>query len=151
VAIRDAAAHAAAMGMSAAYLVRDASSRSNSDWAPEASRRGRGFAVYAALRSLGRDGVASLVERNCALARRLASRVEGEVEVLNELVLNQVLLGVEEDVIRELQEEGTFWAGGTVWHGRPALRFSVSNWSTTEADIDRSADAILSAVARARG
>ena len=151
VAIRDAAAHAAAMGMSAAYLVRDASSRSNSDWAPEASRRGRGFAVYAALRSLGRDGVASLVERNCALARRLASRVEGEVEVLNEVVLNQVLLGVGEDVIRELQREGTFWAGGTVWHGRPALRFSVSNWSTTEADIDMSADAILSAVARARG
>ena len=107
------------MGMSAAYLVRDAAARSNSDWAPEASRRGRGFAVYAALRSLGRDGVAELVERNCALARRLASRVEGEVEVLNDVVLNQVLLGVdEEDVIRELQQEGTFWAGGTVWHGR---------------------------------
>ena len=91
------------------------------------------------------------MERNCALARRLAARVEGEVEVLNDVVLNQVLLGVEEDVIRELQQEGTFWAGGTVWHGRPAMRFSVSNWSTTEADIDRSADAILSAVARARG
>ncbi len=151
VAVRDPAAHAAAMGMSAAYLVRDASSRSNSDWAPEASRRGRGFAVYAALRSLGRDGVAALVERNCELARRLASRVGDEVEVLNDVVLNQVLLGVGEDVIRELQREGTFWAGGTVWHGRPALRFSVSNWSTTEADIDRSADAILSAVARARG
>src|SRR4051795_7916509 len=71
VAVRDAAAHAAAMGMSAAYLLRDADARSNSDWAPEASRRGRGFAVYAALRSLGRHGVAELVERNCTLARRL--------------------------------------------------------------------------------
>jgi glutamate/tyrosine decarboxylase-like PLP-dependent enzyme len=149
VAVRDPAAHAAAMGMSAAYLVRDADARSNSDWAPEASRRGRGFAVYAALRSLGRSGVAELVERNCALARRLASRVEGEVEVLNDVTLNQVLLALDEPVIRELQQEGTFWAGGTVWHGRPALRFSVSNWSTTEADIDRSADAILSAVRRA--
>jgi glutamate/tyrosine decarboxylase-like PLP-dependent enzyme len=151
VAVRDPAAHAAAMGMTAAYLVRDGDARSNSDWVPEASRRGRGFAVYAALRSLGREGVAALVERNCALARRLASRVEGEVEVLNDVTLNQVLLALDEAVIRELQAEGTFWAGGTVWHGRPALRFSVSNWSTTEADIDRSADAILSAVRRARG
>ena len=75
VAVRDREAHAAAMGMSAAYLIRDASARSNSDWVPEASRRGRGFAVYAALRSLGRSGIAELVERNCALARRLAERV----------------------------------------------------------------------------
>jgi glutamate/tyrosine decarboxylase-like PLP-dependent enzyme len=106
--------------------------------------------VYAALRSLGRGGVAELVERCCALARRLAERVGDEVEVLNDVVLNQVLLAVDEAVVRELQEEGTLWAGGTVWHGRPALRFSVSNWSTTEADIDRSAEAILSAARRAR-
>jgi glutamate/tyrosine decarboxylase-like PLP-dependent enzyme len=146
VAVRDREAHAAAMGMSAAYLIRDASARSNSDWVPEASRRGRGFAVYAALRSLGRSGVAELVERNCALARRLAERVAaGGVEVLNDVVLNQVLLGVEDDVIARVQAEGVLWAGGTVWHGRPAMRISVSNWSTTEADIDRSADAILGA------
>ena len=151
VAVRDREAHAAAMGMSAAYLIRDASARSNSDWVPEASRRGRGFTVYAALRSLGRSGVAELVERNCALARRLAERVAaGGVEVLNDVVLNQVLLGVEDDVIARVQADGVLWAGGTVWHGRPAMRVSVSNWSTTEADIDRSADAILSAV-RARG
>src|SRR3954469_3267155 len=95
VAIRDPACHAAARGMSAAYLVRDADSRSNSDWAPEASRRGRGFAVSAALRSLGGDGVGSLVERSCPLARRLAERDEGEVEVLNDVTLNQVLLALD--------------------------------------------------------
>ena len=145
VAVRDREAHAAAMGMSAAYLIRDASARSNSDWVPEASRRGRGFAVYAALRSLGRDGIAELVERNCALARRLAERVGGEIEVLNDVVLNQVLLGVEDDVIARVQADGVLWAGGTVWHDRPAMRVSVSNWSTTEEDIDRSADAILAA------
>jgi glutamate/tyrosine decarboxylase-like PLP-dependent enzyme len=149
VAVRDAGAHAAAMSMSAAYLAR-AEARSNSDWAPEASRRARGFTVYAALRSLGRDGVAELVDRCCALARRLASAVGDEVEVLNDVVLNQVLLGVDETVIPALQAEGTLWAGGTVWRGRPALRFSVSNWSTTEADIDRSAEAILKLARRAR-
>src|SRR5829696_117300 len=145
VAVRDREAHAAAMGMSAAYLVRDATARSNSDWVPEASRRGRGFAVYAALRSLGRTGVAELVERNCALARRLAERVGGEIEVLNDVVLNQVLLALDDDVIARVQAGGVLWAGGTVWHDRPAMRVSVSNWSTTEADIDRSAEAILAA------
>src|SRR3954451_15181303 len=155
VAVRDAAAHTAAMGMTAAYLVRaDDSLRSNSDWVPEASRRARGFAVYAALRSLGRRGVADLVERCCALARRLAERVEGDgVEVLNEVALNQVLLRFGDDdaatdaVVAAVQADGTCWAGGTRWQGRAAMRISVSNWSTTEADIDRSAEAILRAAA----
>jgi glutamate/tyrosine decarboxylase-like PLP-dependent enzyme len=150
VAVRDAEAHAQAMGMQAAYLVRDASARSNSDWVPEASRRGRGFAVYAALRSLGRDGVVELIDRCCALARRLAEAVGDEIEVLNDVILNQVLLAIDTDVIAELQAEGTFWAGGTVWHGRPALRFSVSSWATTEADIDRCAEVMLRAVRQAR-
>jgi glutamate/tyrosine decarboxylase-like PLP-dependent enzyme len=154
VAVRDRAAHAAAMGMTASYLVRSGDSeRSNSDWVPEASRRGRGFAVYAALRSLGRDGVAELVERCCALAARLAAAVgsvEG-IEVLNEVVLNQVLLrfaandAVTDAVIGRVQADGTCWVGGTRWHGEAAMRVSVSNWSTTEADIDRTADAILTA------
>jgi glutamate/tyrosine decarboxylase-like PLP-dependent enzyme len=154
VAVRDRAAHAAAMGMTASYLVRSGDSeRSNSDWVPEASRRGRGFAVYAALRSLGREGVAELVERCCALAARLAAAVgsiEG-VEVLNEVVLNQVLLrfaandAVTDEVIRRVQEDGTCWAGGTRWHGVAAMRVSVSNWSTTEADIDRTVEAIVAA------
>src|SRR4051794_31589475 len=156
VAVRDAAAHAAAMGMTAAYLVRaDDSLRSNSDWVPEASRRARGFAVYAALRSLGRRGVADLVERCCALAGRLAAGVEGEngVEVLNEVSLNQVLLRFGDDdaatdaVIAAVQADGTCWVGGTRWRGRAAMRVSVSNWSTTEDDIDRSRDAILRSAA----
>jgi glutamate/tyrosine decarboxylase-like PLP-dependent enzyme len=159
VAVRDRGAHAAAMGMTASYLVRSGDeARSNSDWVPEASRRGRGFAVYAALRSLGRDGVAELVERCCALARRLAAGVgpEAGVEVLNDVVLNQVLLRfgaddtVTDAVISRVQEDGTCWVGGTRWRGRAAMRVSVSNWSTTEADIDRSAQAILAA-ARAEG
>jgi glutamate/tyrosine decarboxylase-like PLP-dependent enzyme len=154
VAVRDPAAHTAAMGMTASYLVRAGESdRSNSDWVPEASRRARGFAVYAALRSLGREGVAELVERCCALARRLASAMEAAdgVEVLNEVVLNQVLLrfganDAETDaVIGRVQEDGTCWVGGTRWRGQAAMRVSVSNWSTTEADIDRSAEAILAA------
>src|SRR3954447_13277725 len=156
VAVRDAAAHTAAMGMTAAYLVQGGDSlRSNSDWVPEASRRARGFAVYAALRSLGRRGVADLVERCCALARRLAARLGGEegVEVLNEVALNQVLLRFGDDdattdaAVAALQADGTCWAGGTRWQGRAAMRISISNWSTTEADVDRSAEAILRAVA----
>ena len=158
VAVRDREAHVAAMGMTASYLVRSAdAARSNSDWVPEASRRGRGFAVYAALRSLGRSGVADLVERCCALARRLAELVEGEAEVLNDVVLNQVLLrfggddAVTDDVIRRVQDDGTCWVGGTRWRGEAAMRVSVSNWSTTEADIDRTAEAILTAARRACG
>jgi glutamate/tyrosine decarboxylase-like PLP-dependent enzyme len=154
VAVRDRDAHVAAMGMTASYLVRSGDgARSNSDWVPEASRRGRGFAVYAALRSLGRSGVAELVERCCGLARRLASAVGSAdgVEVLNDVVLNQVLLrfgandAVTDEVIGRVQEDGTCWVGGTRWHGVAAMRVSVSNWSTTEADIDRSAEAILAA------
>ena len=137
-AIRDAAAHAAAMGMSAAYLVRDADARSNSDWAPEASRRGRGFAVYAALRSLGRarrGGAGRAQLRARAPAGSSASRARSRSSTRWCSTRSCSGSGTT-TCIRELQREGTFWAGGTVWHGRPALRFSVSNWSTTEADID---------------
>jgi glutamate/tyrosine decarboxylase-like PLP-dependent enzyme len=156
VAVRDRAAHAAAMGMSASYLVRSGDEdRSNSDWVPEASRRGRGFAVYAALRSLGRDGVAELVDRCCALARRLGASMEAAngVDVLNDVVLNQVLLrfgsddAFTDDVIGRVQADGTCWVGGTRWQGQAAMRVSVSSWSTTEADIDRTAAAILAAAA----
>ena len=104
--------------------------------------------VYAALRSLGRDGVAELVERCCALARALRRRLRaGGVEVLNDVVLNQVLgRRVAERASPRIQADGTCWAGGTVWHGRAALRISVSNWSTTDADVERSARSILSAI-----
>jgi glutamate/tyrosine decarboxylase-like PLP-dependent enzyme len=117
--------------------------------------------VYAALRSLGRDGLRDLVERCCSLARRMAELLDAGsgVTILNDVVLNQVLVRFEPPdgpgevgaagdartraVIAAVQADGTCWAGGTTWHGKAAMRISVSNWSTTEADIDRSAEAIL--------
>jgi glutamate/tyrosine decarboxylase-like PLP-dependent enzyme len=143
VADRDAAR--AAMGIRAGYLMASAG-REPYEYVPEMSRRARAIPVYAALRSLGRSGLAELVERCCALARRLAETVEGP-EVLNDVVLNQVLLRYEDDettraVIERIQREGEAWLGGTVWQGRAAVRVSVSNWSTTEADIDRLAAAL---------
>jgi len=152
VAVRDREAHRAAMTISASYLVQtEGRERDPFDYVPEFSRRARGFTVWAALRSLGRSGAADLVERCCALARRFAERLKGEpgVEILNEVVLNQVLVRFQDDdaltreVIARVQAEGTCWLGGTTWHGMAAMRISVSNWSTTEADVDLSAAAIL--------
>jgi glutamate/tyrosine decarboxylase-like PLP-dependent enzyme len=154
------AAHRAAMSMSAAYLVRSAEEpREPMDWTPESSRRARGFAVYAALQSLGRNGVADLVDRCCRLARRFAERLRAEpaITILNEVALNQVLVRVgpagpdanaDEATKRALaivQSEGVCWLGGTRWHGMDAMRISVSNWSTADQDVDRSADAIIRA------
>jgi glutamate/tyrosine decarboxylase-like PLP-dependent enzyme len=154
---RDPAAHRAAMTLEAPYYVPSPNeARSNHNFVPESSRRARGFAVYAALRSLGRQGLADLVERNCALARRMASRLaeHPRVQVLNDVVLNQILVRFESQtggdadaftasVITRVQNDGTCWLGGTTWHGKHVMRISVSNWATTEEDIDRSADAIL--------
>jgi glutamate/tyrosine decarboxylase-like PLP-dependent enzyme len=147
-------AHRAAMVAMAAYVQPSGGEvRDPFDFTPEFSRRARGFTVWAGLRSLGRSGVAELVERCCALARRMADRLRGEpgVEVLNDVILNQVLVrfhGSDErtrEVIRRVQEDGTCWLGGSTWHGAAAMRISVSNWSTTAADIDVSAEAILRA------
>ena len=144
--VADRAAHRRAMASSAAYLVAG-EQRDNYDYTPEASRRARGFALYAALRSLGRRGVAELVERNCAQARRFASLLaDGGAEILNDVVLNQVLVAAPPSAVARIQADGTCWVGGTVWHGREAIRISVSNWSTTDADVDRSAAAILRAL-----
>jgi glutamate/tyrosine decarboxylase-like PLP-dependent enzyme len=121
----------------------------------ESSRRARGFATWAAIRELGRSGVAELVERCCALARRFASELaEGGVAIGNEVVLNQVLAGFGDDdrtdrVIDAVQRDGTCWMGGTTWRGRRYMRISVSNWSTTRADVDRSVAAILRVAADA--
>jgi glutamate/tyrosine decarboxylase-like PLP-dependent enzyme len=137
----------AAMSLTAAYL--PTVSRAAIDNSPEASRRARGIAVWAALRSLGRSGVADMVERCCDLAARFGARLhEGGHEVLNDVVLNQVLVAFGDGettrrVIKAVQDEGTCWCGGTEWHGRVAMRISVSSWATTAADIDRSAEAIL--------
>jgi glutamate/tyrosine decarboxylase-like PLP-dependent enzyme len=146
------AAHRAAMGARAGYLVHGASGERDAlEWNPEHSRRARGFAVYAALRALGRTGVADLVERSCASAGRFAERLAAVpgVEILNDVVLNQVLVrfGGSDDmtrgVIDRVQRDGTCWMSGTTWRGRAAMRISVSNWSTDEADVDRSVAAIL--------
>ena len=154
--VRDAVAHKSAMTGRASYLVQSGGAeRDPQDWTPEFSRRARGFAVYAALKSLGRDGVTALVERCCRLARRMADRLAAApgVRILNEVGLNQVLVrfeGADADaftkaVVARVQREGTCWMAGSRWHGMDAMRISVSNWSTTEADIDRSAEAILAA------
>jgi len=152
--VADAAAHRAAMSMTAAYLSGPSDEdRSNSDWVPEASRRGRGLTVYAALRSLGRAGVRELVERCCTLARRMAAGLAAEpgLEVVNDVVLNQVLVRVGDNdevtdaTVAAVQRGGTCWLGGTRWHGRAAMRISISSWATTEDDIDRSAAAIAAA------
>jgi glutamate/tyrosine decarboxylase-like PLP-dependent enzyme len=155
--IRDPATHHAAMALNASYYVTaPGAERDNCNWVPEASRRARGFTVYAALRALGRNGITELVDRCCRLARRMAEKLsqDSRVRILNDVVLNQILVrfsdssGGDDDtftasVIRRVQDDGTCWLGGTNWHGMQAMRISVSNWSTTERDIDVSAQAIL--------
>jgi glutamate/tyrosine decarboxylase-like PLP-dependent enzyme len=147
--------HRAAMGVTASYLVHagDTRERDEVDWTPEFSRRARGFPVYAAIRSLGRDGIAELVERCCSNARRFAAALEaGGATVLNDVVLNQVLVRLGDgertrEAIARVQADGTCWLGGTDWNGEHAMRISVSNFRTTSEDVDRSASAILSAAA----
>jgi glutamate/tyrosine decarboxylase-like PLP-dependent enzyme len=149
--VADAAPHRAAMSIKASYLQRgDDEERVGTDWAPESSRRSRALPLYALFRTLGATGIANIVNRNCALARRMADRLSRAtgVSILNDVVLNQVLVRFTDDdttqkVITAVQAEGTCWAGGARWQDKQAMRISVSNWSTTEADVDRSADAIL--------
>jgi len=153
-------AHRAALTTSASYLIQtEGAERDPFEWTPEFSRRGRGFAVYAALASLGRQGVAELVERLASHARRFAERLGRApgVEILNDVVLNQVLVRFQPPeggdaeatdawtraTVRRVQEDGTCWLSGTTWQGKAAMRISVCNWSTTEADVDRSVEAIL--------
>lgn len=154
--VADPDAHRGAMSLTAAYLVTEAGERDSTNYVPESSRRARAVPVYAALRSLGREGVAAIVERNCAQARRMAERLAAlpGAEVLNEVVLNQVLVrfpgGDEANaaIVRAVQADGTCWLGGTTWQGDQVMRVSFSNWATTDADVDRSADAIAAAAAR---
>ena len=153
--VADAEAHAAAMSATAEYLV---ASDDGLTKTPEMSRRGRQVPVYAAMRHLGRRGIAELVERCCAHAGRLAAAMAelGGAEVLNDVVLNQVLLRFDGDdertsrVIEEVQRGGEAWLGGTVWHGVTAARVAFSNWSTADADVDRLAAALDAALAAAR-
>jgi glutamate/tyrosine decarboxylase-like PLP-dependent enzyme len=149
--VRDGAALRSAMAITAEYLPTETGSRNPSDYTPELSRRARGVEVWAALRQLGRQGVADLVDRCCAHARRFADGLAGAgFEVLNEVVLNQVLVSFGDPattrrVIEAIQADGTCWCGGTEWQGRTAMRISVSSWATTAEDVDRSLEAMLRA------
>ncbi len=144
--------HRAAVTSTAAYLIQSkGAERDAVDWVPEFSRRARGVPVYATLRTLGRDGIEALIDRCCARARQMAQLLAAEpgIRILNDVVLNQVLVRFADDdeitrrVIIGVQQEGTCWLGGTVWHGMAAMRISVSNWATSEDDAARSAAAIV--------
>jgi glutamate/tyrosine decarboxylase-like PLP-dependent enzyme len=160
--VRDTEAHAAALSpQTGAYIVYGDGERDAFRWVPEYSRRARGFAAWAALRSLGRDGVAHLVAGHRILAARFAAGLrsaadEAGLEILNDVVLNQVLVRFEardgltadertREVIRRVQDDGTCWLAGTTWRGMAAMRVSISNWSTTAVDVDRSVAAIVRA------
>jgi glutamate/tyrosine decarboxylase-like PLP-dependent enzyme len=150
--VRDAAAHHAAMTLGAAYYVEtEGAERDNYNWVPESSRRARGFTIWAALRSLGRAGLAEMVARTSDVAVRIADGLDGApgVRVLNDVVLNQVLVRFDDvsgdpaagdartlAVIDAVQRDGAIWLGGTTWHGMRAMRISVSNWATTAAHAD---------------
>jgi glutamate/tyrosine decarboxylase-like PLP-dependent enzyme len=146
--VRDGMALRTAMTMTAAYLEAGAL-REPMYHGPEASRRARGVELWAALKSMGREGLCSLIERTCAYAQRFAEGFrEAGFEVLNDVVINQVLVSfgsaeVTQRVIRAVQEDGTCWCGGTVWQEKTAMRVSVSSWATTEADVELSLAAIL--------
>jgi glutamate/tyrosine decarboxylase-like PLP-dependent enzyme len=151
------ASHRRAISVHADYLVHadpDTGPRDQVDWGPEFSRRARGFPLYAALRSLGRQGVGSLIDISCAHAKRLATelrRLDG-VEVMNDVSLNQVLVRFGDDarteaVLRRVQDEGECWMSGTIWRGRAAMRISVVNWRTDEDDVERT----LASIGRAHG
>jgi glutamate/tyrosine decarboxylase-like PLP-dependent enzyme len=136
------------MSAPAAYL-HPGADREPDEFTPELSRRARGVDIWAALKSLGRAGLADLIERCCRHAARFADGLRSAgFEVLNDVVLNQVLVSFGDDattrrVIASLQRDGTCWAGGTTWHGRAAMRISVSSWATTAADVDASLEAMV--------
>ncbi len=148
--VRDAAALKSAMSLTAAYLPQGGH-REPSQYTPELSRRARGVEIWAALKSLGRKGLADLIERNCRLARRFAEALRQDgCEILNEVVLNQVLVSFGDaahtrQVIERVQRDGTCWCGPTDWQGRTAMRISVSSWATRDEDVERSVAAILRA------
>jgi glutamate/tyrosine decarboxylase-like PLP-dependent enzyme len=147
--VRDDHALRAAMAITAEYLPTETPRRNPSDHTPELSRRARGVEVWAALRSLGRSGVAELIERTCRHARRFAAGLEAAgYQVLNDVVLNQVLVSfgdaaATERVIAGIQSDGTCWCGGTVWQGRTAMRISVSCWATSDEDVENSLAAMI--------
>lgn len=153
--VRDPRALSASVAFRAPYLTMG-ETRQPSDFTPESSRRARGVEVFAALASLGREGLADLVERCCRHASRFADGLRAAgCEVLNDVVLNQVVVafgdaGTTQRVVDAVQRDGTCWCGPTHWRGRDAMRISVSSWATSEPDVERSLEAILRC-ARAAG
>jgi glutamate/tyrosine decarboxylase-like PLP-dependent enzyme len=154
--VRDPEQLRAAMTLTASYLP-VSELREPSHYTPELSRRTRGVEVWAALRSLGRSGLADLIERTCRHATRFAEGLRAAgYEILNDVVLNQVLVSFGDDettrrVIEGVQSDGTCWCGGTVWQGRTAMRISVCSWATTDEDVEQSLGAMLRIAARERG
>jgi glutamate/tyrosine decarboxylase-like PLP-dependent enzyme len=148
--VREREALALAMSMSGAYLL-PSDQRDAMNYTPDSSRRARAIEIWAALKALGRSGLAELVARNCRQAQRIASELErAGVEILNEVLLNQVVAAFGDDertrrVTARVQDRGTCWCGGTHWRGRAAMRISVSSWATTEEDVERSVAAIIEA------
>jgi glutamate/tyrosine decarboxylase-like PLP-dependent enzyme len=148
--VRDAAALKSAMSVTAPYLPQG-EHREPSQYTPELSRRARGAEIWAALKSLGRTGLADLIERNCRLARRFAEALQqGRCEILNEVALNQILVSFGDaartrQVIERVQRDGVCWCGPTDWQGRTAMRISISSWATRDEDVEQSVAAILRA------
>jgi len=147
--VRDANALRSAMSLTDAAYLTPGDAREPMHYTPESSRRARGIEVWAALRSLGRNGLAELIERTCRHATRFAEGLGAAgFSILNDVVINQVLVSFgpsTPEVIRRVQDDGTCWCGGTVWRGQPAMRISVSSWMTNEDDVDRSIAAIVRA------
>jgi glutamate/tyrosine decarboxylase-like PLP-dependent enzyme len=139
----------AAMAVDAAYLEQVDTRGEPYQYTPEMSRRARGVEVWAALRSLGRTGLADLIERSCRYATRFAEGLYAAgYQVLNEVAGNQVLVAFDDAdttrrVIAAIQAEGVCWCGGTVWQGQTAMRISVSSWATTDEDVERSLASML--------
>lgn len=154
--VRDSDALRAAMAITADYLPAATGYRNPADYTPELSRHARGVEIWAALRSLGRSGLSDLIERTCRYARRFAEALTaGGYQVLNEVVLNQVLVSfgapdVTKRIIDDIQADGTCWCGSTIWQGHTAMRISVVSWATTDADVERSIEAILRIAAKHR-
>jgi glutamate/tyrosine decarboxylase-like PLP-dependent enzyme len=160
--VADAAAHRAAFAQSASYSVPTENLRNQKDWNPEWSRRGRGFTAYAAIRALGRSGIAEIVDRCCAHADRLATGIGGlaGAEIVARPIINQGLVRFlapdgnhdrrTDAVIKRIQANGVAWFGGAIWRGMRVMRISVCNWATTDRDVDETIAAVRAAIAEAQ-
>jgi glutamate/tyrosine decarboxylase-like PLP-dependent enzyme len=160
--VADPTAHRAAFAQSASYSVPTENLRNQKDWNPEWSRRGRGFTAYAAIRALGRLGIADIVDRCCAHADRLVADIGGlaGAEIVARPVINQGLVRFlapdgshdrrTDEVIKRIQAQGVAWFGGATWRGMRVMRISVCNWATTDRDIDETIASVRQAIAESR-